>query len=135
MTKIGLLRCPQNETKCPLTSCLKTMAASSEGFSEYEAAELAGVFTLTESRDKNVELAKILKAKGAEVLHMVTCGFAKKEDGKWIVGNGFVEEPEQLMSDLARETGLPCVLGGAHLPEGYIPMVFGPGGETSAETV
>ena len=135
MTKIGLLRCPQNDTKCPLTSCLKTMAAGTEGFSGYEGTELAGVFTLTDSRDKNMELAKILKAKGADVLHLVTCGFAKKQDGKWYAGNGFVEGPEELMSDLAKETGLPCVLGGAHLPEGYTPVIFGPGTGEPAEHI
>ena len=122
--KIGLLRCAQNERKCPLTNCFKTMNACTQGFSGYEATELAGVFTVAEFPEETVTLAKILKAKGAEVIHISTCAFAHKEDGKWHEGQGFISDCAGLMARIAKEADIPCVMGAAHLPEGYTVQKF-----------
>ena len=73
----------------------------------------------------NVEnFAKILKAKGAEAIHVSTCLFAHKIDGTWTLDNGgFCDKVDNLL-DLMREvTALPCIKGTAHLPEGYIPKM------------
>lgn len=117
--KIGLLRCAGNDHSCPLTGCFKCMSTCQQGFAGYDSTELKGVFTVDESADETVKLAKVMKAKGAEVIHISTCAFARKRDGKWLMGGGFVDDCEGLMQRIALEAEIPCVMGAAHLPEGY----------------
>lgn len=125
MTRIGLLRCRDNELKCPLTNCFRSMQEKIQGFSEYHETSLVGVFTLSDDMDQAVDLARILKAKGAEVIHMATCAFSHKAEGKtWVLGQGFYPQADDLAARIASEVGLPCVQGTAHLPEGYHPQVF-----------
>ena len=69
MTSIGLFRCRENETKCPLTNCFRSLSSRQQG--------LAG----------NVD---------------------------------------ELCAAITKKTGLPCVKGPAHLPEGYSPQLFHP---------
>jgi predicted metal-binding protein len=123
MTKIGIIRCEKNEKKCPLTGCFTCLMQQTQGFASYDQAQLAGVFTCRGDMDDVANMAKILKAKGAEAIHLPTCLFANKTDGVWIMeGGGFCDQMETL-TDRIRESGLPCVKGAAHLPEGYIPEV------------
>ena len=124
MTKIAILRADQNSRRCPLTSCLKCLAGRKEGFAGYPDTELVGVFTLSGDPEETLGLARILKAKGAEAIHVVTCAFAHKDQGGWVLGEGFVDDPDGLMERLAEDTGLPCVKGTAHLPPGYVPERF-----------
>lgn len=125
MTAIGLLRCRTNETKCPLTNCFKSLFSRQQGFAGYEQTDLAGVFTIQEDPTATVDLAKILKAKGAQAIHVATCAFAHKGEGMtWHLGKGFVPNVDDLCASIAQETGLPCIKGSAHLPEGYAPEVF-----------
>ncbi|MBU1002572.1 MAG: CGGC domain-containing protein [Proteobacteria bacterium] len=124
MTKIGIIRCEKNETTCPLTGCITCLEQRTQGFKSYDAATLAGIFTCRCPGDNVVNLAKILKAKGAEVIHVATCLFANKVDGKWVLeGDGFCEKHEQLLSQMREATGIPCIKGTAHLPEGYSPEI------------
>lgn len=125
MTKIGILRCKGNEDKCPLTNCFKSLREKVQAFSEYEETELTGVFTLSDSVEKNVELAKLMQAKGAENLHFVTCSFCHKGEGKtWHLGNGYCSDVDSIARRINKETGMPCMKGTAHLPEDYKPEVF-----------
>ncbi|BBO67875.1 hypothetical protein DSCA_18050 [Desulfosarcina alkanivorans] len=125
MAKIGLIRCQKNETRCPLTGCFKCLENREQGFSGHEQTELVGVFTCRCPGDGLVDMAKILKSKGADTIHVCTCTFSHKADGKWIAGNGFCGDVDRLMAQIASETQMPCVKGTAHLPEGYHPRVFG----------
>jgi len=121
MTKVGIIRCEKNEQSCPLTSCFQCMMETREGFQIYEAAMLAGVFTCRCPGDSIVKLAKILKAKGVEAIHFCTCTFAKKEDKGWSMESpGFCEHIDELIENVYRETGIPCVKGTAHLPKDYV---------------
>ncbi|MFO7964117.1 MAG: CGGC domain-containing protein [Desulfobacterales bacterium] len=122
--KIAFIRCEKNENRCPLTNCLKCMMETKEGFAEYENCYPAGVFTCRCPGDNIPEQAKILKAKGAEAIHFVTCSFAKKTDEGWIEGNGFCDHLEDLMEAAHKASGLTCVKGTAHLPEGYKPEIL-----------
>lgn len=125
MTKIGLFRCPQNEEKCPLTNCFLSLQEQKQGFSRYEYPRLAGVFTLRESIEDNLALAKILKSKGVDVIHFVTCSFSHKDEGKnWYLGNGFFDNVDHIAQKIAEEIGIPCIKGTAHLPENYSVEVF-----------
>lgn len=124
MSKVAILRCAQNSMRCPLTSCFKCLTACQQGFARYDQAELAGVFTLPATLEETVELARILKAKGAEAIHAVTCAFAHKGDGGWTLGNGFQPDLDDRLRAAAQATDLPCVKGTAHLPAGYAPEVF-----------
>lgn len=120
MSKIGLFRCPDNELKCPLTSCFKSLKDREQGFAGYSETELVGVFTLQKNMKENLKLAKIMKAKGAEAIHLVTCSFAHKGEGKtWHLGQGFIQDTDILAREIASATGLPCVKGSAHLPADY----------------
>lgn len=119
MVKIGLIRCEKNEKTCPLTSCLKSLKTSADGFSVHGDAELAGVFTCRCPGDGLVEMAKIMKSKGAEAIYFCTCLFAHKENSKWINGSGFCKNIDALMEQTATESGLPCIKGTAHLPDNY----------------
>ncbi len=125
MTKIGIFRCKNNEMKCPLTNCFRSLYERKEGFSQYDNPQLAGVFTLQESEKDNLSLAEIFKAKGVEVIHFVTCSFSRKDEHKtWHVGNGFYEDVDDLARKIVRQTGLPCIKGTAHLPKEYIIETF-----------
>ena len=124
MTNIGIIRCEKNAEQCPLTSCLKSLNGSKEGFSLHENAQLIGVFTCKCPGDNVVTLGKILKNKGAEAIHFCTCTFAHKEDGKWTVGGGFCDDVDAILQRLSTEADIPCVKGTAHLPQGYTPETF-----------
>ncbi|MFP4167308.1 MAG: CGGC domain-containing protein [Desulfonatronovibrionaceae bacterium] len=127
MSKIGLFRCADNERKCPLTSCFKSLNHREQGFAGYADTELVGVFTLQKDTEENLALAKILKAKGAEAIHLVTCAFARKGEGKtWHLGGGFIEQTSALAQKIAEATNLPCIKGSAHLPADYKPEIFNP---------
>jgi len=44
----------------------------------------------------------------------------KKTQGKnWELGGGYCSHIDSLAKEIAQETGLPCVKGAVHLPEGY----------------
>lgn len=124
MTNIGIIRCEKNMERCPLTSCLKSLKNTAEGFASYETAELTGIFTCRCPGDNVVDMGKILKSKGAEAIHFCTCTFAHRENGKWVAGGGFCNHPDTILQRLSREVGIPCVKGTAHLPEGFRPEVF-----------
>ncbi len=123
MTKIGIIRCEKNEDRCPLTNCFKTMMGTDQGFSAYEGCTPAGVFTCRCPGDNAAALGRILKSKGAEAIHLCTCSFAKKTEKGWDKSQGgFCGHIERIAENVASGTGLPCVLGTAHLPEGYSPI-------------
>lgn len=127
MTCIGLLRCRENETKCPLTNCFRSLVNREQGFFGYDQTDLTGVFTLQDEMKETLDLARILKSKGAEAIHVVTCAFAHKQEGTtWKLGHGFVPDVDHLCARIAQTTGLPCIKGSAHLPPGYTPEVFYP---------
>ncbi|MDD4731215.1 MAG: CGGC domain-containing protein [Desulfovibrio sp.] len=121
MTKIGIIRCEKNEHACPLTSCFKCLNSMEQGFAGYDECELAGVFTCRCPGDNVPELARILKAKGAEAIHFPTCTFAHKRKDGWEMGRGLCPEMDALVQEANEKSGLPCVKGTAHLPKGYIP--------------
>ena len=126
MSKIAILRSAKNARRCPLTNCLRCLAGAREGFAGYDDPEPAGIFTLDPDPEENLQLARILKSKGAEAIHVTTCAFAKKGEGGWVLGDGLEKDLdlEGLLKRMAQDTGLPCVLGTAHLPEGYQPLRF-----------
>ena len=122
MTRVAILRCEKNEERCPLTSCFKCLVETTEGFAGYDQAMPAGVFTCRCPGDNVVNQSKILKAKGAEAIHFCTCMFAgKTEDGWKMDRGGFCSHVDSLMEKVHEATGLPCVKGSAHLPDGYVP--------------
>ena len=122
MTKIGIIRCKKNEEKCPLTGCITCLGKQAQGFQAYDQTQLTGVFTCRGDMDDAANMAKILKAKGAEAIHVPTCLFSNKSDGKWTLeGGGMCDKIETLAECIRTASGLPCVLGTAHLPEGYVP--------------
>ena len=123
MAKVGLIRCEKNENRCPLTGCFKSLETATQGFSVHQEAELIGVFTCRCPGDKVSDFAKILKSKGADVIHFCTCAFSEKSDGKWVLGNGFCDRLDKLMRSASEATGLPSIKGTAHLPESYQPEV------------
>ena len=124
MTKVGIIRCEKNANRCPLTSGLKSVRDTGEGFSGYTGAELVGVFTCSCPGDNAGSLGKILKSKGAQRIHFCTCAFAHKEEGKWIMSGGFCSDIDDILKNVSKEADISCVKGTAHLPEGYIPEVF-----------
>jgi len=123
MTKVGLIRCEKNETRCPLTGCLTSLRNAAQGFADIAQPELVGIFTCRCPGDGTADMAKILKAKGAEVISWCTCAFARREGGAWVSGGGFCDHLDELAQRVAREARIPCVLGTAHLPEGYLPTI------------
>lgn len=124
MTKIGLIRCEKNEAQCPLTGCLTSLRTATQGFAGVRDPKLVGVFTCRCPGDGAAALAKILKSKGAEVIHWCTCAFARKSEGQWVLGQGLCPDLDALLARVAREAGTPCVKGSAHLPGGYVPELF-----------
>lgn len=125
MTRIAIIRCEKNEETCPLTNCFNTMMRAAQGFSAYDECTPAGVFTCRCPGDNVANLGKILKAKGADVIHLCTCSFAKKTENGWDNSQGgFCDHIEKIAQDIAQAAGLPCVLGTAHLPKDYIPVTI-----------
>ena len=126
MTNIGMIRCEKNAEKCPLTNCFRCLIETKEGFAGYDKCFPAGVFTCRCPGDNSVNLAKILKSKGAEAIHFCTCTFAKKSDQGWVAKEGgFCEHIDKIIENVHKETGLPCVKGTAHLPNDYILKTWG----------
>ncbi len=119
MAKIGIIRCEKNSDRCPLTNCLKSLKGMQQGFSNYDSTELIGVFTCHCPGENVINLGKILKSKGAETIHFCTCTFAHKDEGKWIMGNGFCDHIDEIIQKLSDELKIPCLKGTAHLPDGY----------------
>ena len=127
MTKIGLIRCDNNLDTCPMTGCLTCLQKREQGFSGYEQTSLTGIMTCHCPGDDIAAKAKLLKKKGAEVIHLCTCLFSKRKDGKtWSLGNGYCDHADAMAARIAEETGIPCIKGSAHLPRGYTPEVFSP---------
>ncbi len=124
MTNIGIIRCEKNAQRCPLTNCIKSLRNGEQAFSRYSSPQLIGVFSCQCPGDNVANLAKILKSKGAEAIHFCTCTFASKSETGWQMGDGFCENVDELMRQVAEATQLPCVKGTAHLPENYSPQVF-----------
>jgi predicted metal-binding protein len=125
MTKVAIIRCEKNEERCPLTNCFKCLTETVQGFSGYNQAVPAGVFTCRCPGDNAVNLGKILKSKGAEAIHFCTCTFATKTDDGWeMEDGGFCGHIDEVIKQVQQATGLPCVKGTAHLPQGYIPQTF-----------
>jgi predicted metal-binding protein len=125
MTKAAIIRCEKNMDRCPMTNCLKCLTLTKEGFSSYEACMPAGIFTCRCPGDDMIGLAKILKAKGADVIHFCTCTFAKKTESGWEVSDqAFCPAIDDLIDRVHQETGMPCVKGTAHLPRGYRPKTW-----------
>lgn len=121
MKKIGIIRCEKNMDKCPLTNCFRCLDEGKEGFSECPEGSLMGVFTCHCPGEKAVDLGKILKAKGAEAIHFCTCTFAEKSQGAWVMTNGgYCDQIDAVIEQVNAQTGLPCVKGTAHLPQGYV---------------
>ncbi|MDX9788747.1 MAG: CGGC domain-containing protein [Desulfobacterales bacterium] len=125
MSKIAIIRCEKNMDRCPMTGCFRCLQERKEGFAGYESCELAGLFTCHCPGDDAVSMAKILKSKGAEVIHFCTCLFSKKGKEAWEMSDGgFCEHLDAMIDRVHLETGLPCVKGTAHLPGGYQPEVW-----------
>ncbi|QTA92326.1 CGGC domain-containing protein [Desulfonema magnum] len=125
MSGIGIIRCEKNMNRCPLTGCLRCLTERKEGFVGYEDTEITGFFTCQCPGDDVVNLAKILKSKGAEAIHFCTCLFAKKGENGWdMAEGGFCDKLETIIEKVHQETQLPCVKGTAHLPKGYEPLVW-----------
>lgn len=125
MTNIAIMRCEKNENRCPLTSGFKSLDKAEQGFRKYDECSLTGVFTCRCPGDNAVDLAKIFKSKGAEAIHFVTCSFSKKKEDGWDNSEGgFCENLDTIAAKVHDATGLPCVLGTAHLPKGYSPVVL-----------
>lgn len=125
MTNVAIVRCEKNETRCPLTNCLKCLMNTKEGFAGYDQCFPVGVVTCRCPGEDAGELGKILKARGAEAIHFCTCAFASREDGAWRLDKGgFCDHLDNLIDTIHKETGIPCIKGTAHLPEGYTPEVW-----------
>jgi len=124
MTHIGIIRCEKNMDRCPLTNCLRSLEETREAFSGYDGCRIVGVFTCRCEADRTVDLARILKSKGAEAIHFCTCAFAHKEPDGWVLGGGFCENPDPLLRRIHEEVGIVCVKGTAHLPRGYEPQTW-----------
>jgi predicted metal-binding protein len=107
-----------------MTGCLTCIKKVRQGFEMYEQAELVGVFTCTCPGDDLPGYARILRKKGAEAIHLVTCAFSHKEDGQWVNGHGLCGNLDRVFQKMAEAVDMPCVKGTAHLPEGYVPEIL-----------
>ena len=126
MVKAAIIRCEKNMEVCPLTNCLKCLTQKKEGFERYDECIPAGIFTCRCPGDDVILQAKILKAKGADVIHFCTCMFSKKTAGGWIISDdGFCDKIDDIIEQVHQATALPCVKGTAHLPKGYHPESWG----------
>lgn len=125
MPKIAIIRCEKNMDRCPLTGCFRCLQEQKEGFAVHDETELAGVFTCHCPGDDVVDMARILKSKGAEVIHFCTCLFSKKGEDGWNMSNGgFCEKLDDMIDRVHRESGVSCVKGSAHLPKDYKPRIW-----------
>lgn len=123
MSKVAIIRCEKNENSCPLTGCIRSLEGRQQGFQEYDTTQLAGVFTCHCPGDNVAALAKILKNKGAEAIHVCTCTFAMKNGSEWsLEEGGFCQRIDALLQAMHEASGLPCIKGTAHLPKGYAPQ-------------
>ncbi|MCP4647752.1 MAG: CGGC domain-containing protein [bacterium] len=121
MTNIGIIHCEKNMNRCPLTNCLRCLRERKEGFADYDDCQLVGVFLCRCPAENTVELAKILKAKGADAIHFCTCTFAKKKEEGWVMGEGgFCDHIDDIIQRVHEDVGVRCVKGTAHLPRGYV---------------
>ncbi len=127
MTKAAIIRCEKNLETCPLTNCLKCLISKKEGFARYQNECIpVGIFTCHCPGDNLINQAKILKAKGAEVIHFCTCMFSKKTNNGWMLSHdSFCDKVNTLIDQVHKATALPCVKGTAHLPKDYYPEVWG----------
>ncbi len=126
MIKTAIIRCEKNMDRCPLTNCFKCMTEQKEGYAIYDKCMLTGVFTCRCPGDNLVNLANILKAKGAEAIHFCTCTFARKTESGWLMDDGgFCENIDKIIEQVYKETGVSCVKGTAHLPKNYKPETWG----------
>jgi predicted metal-binding protein len=120
MTNVAIIRCEKNLDRCPLTSCFQCLREKKEGFANYEDCKLVGTFTCHCPGDVALDQAKILKKKGADVIHFATCTFAKKAEGAWVMEEGgFCDHIDQIIERIRKEVNIPCVKGTAHLPKNY----------------
>lgn len=120
MTPVAIIRCEKNMERCPLTNCLRCLDEGKEAFAGYEACRLVGVFTCRCPGENAKDLAKILKSKGAEVIHFCTCSFAGKTEGGWsFEKGGFCDQIDAIIKQVHGDVGIPCVKGTAHLPKDY----------------
>lgn len=120
MTHVGIIRCEKNMDRCPLTNCLHCLHEGREGFANYDGCQLVGIFTCRCPGENAVELASILKSKGADAIHFCTCTFAKKVDGVWTVEeDGFCDHIDDIIVQVHRDANIQCVKGTAHLPKNY----------------
>jgi predicted metal-binding protein len=102
------------------------MTQQKEGFARYDGCMPAGIFTCRCPGNNAVDLAKILKSKGAEAIHFCTCSFAKKSDDDWVTTDGgFCDHIDDIIETVFQETKLPCVKGTAHLPQWYALQTWG----------
>lgn len=125
MTKVAIIRCEKNETRCPLTNCFKSMMEKREAFANYDECMPAGIFTCRCPGDNALDLAKIFKAKGAEAIHFCTCAFAKQSGQGWTTQDGgFCDHLDQIITQIHDVIGLTCIKGTAHLPKDYQPQVW-----------
>jgi predicted metal-binding protein len=100
------------------------MEETAQGFAGYDECSLAGVFTCRCPGEDFTNLAKILKAKGADVVHVTTCSFSKKTEDGWQLGDGFCDRIDQLARSAAADAGIDVIKGTAHLPKEYSPEKF-----------
>jgi predicted metal-binding protein len=101
------------------------MLETTEGFAGYDACTQVGVFTCRCPGDNVADMAKILKSKGAQAIHLCTCTFASKTEEGWDkTKGGFCPNIEKIAADISRASGLTCILGTAHLPKDYSPVTF-----------
>jgi len=120
MTRVGIIRCEKNMDRCPLTNCLHCLHEGREGFSNHDGCQLVGIFACRCPGENAVELASILKSKGADAIHFCTCTFAKKVDGVWsLEEDGFCDHIDDIIVQVHRDANIQCVKGTAHLPKNY----------------
>ena len=120
MTNVAIIRCEKNLDRCPLTSCFQCLREKKEGFAHYDDCRLVGLFVCHCPGDVTLDQAKILKKKGADVIHFCTCTFAKRMEGSWVMEEGgFCDHIDQIIDRVQKEVNIPCVKGTAHLPKGY----------------
>lgn len=120
MTKVAIIRCEKNMDRCPMTNCIRCVREQKEAFSIYDQCVLTGIFTCRCPGDTAGALAKILKTKGAEVVHFCTCTFANKTSQGWTQEKrGFCDNIDAVIERASKEADIPCIKGSAHLPQGY----------------
>ncbi len=75
--KIGIIRCDENSERCAGWNCFPAMANKTGEFSGYDTIEIVGFDTCGGcghgKPDKIIKRAKVLRDKGAEVIHLGNC--------------------------------------------------------------